>query len=348
MGSAALRIALVASPVTPLGPAQVGGSQSVVSDLAQGLTERGHSVTVHCASGSEIPGVDLVQVEVPAAAGRAALVRPGGSPSPRVAEVDAAIAAMFDAIERRGCDVIGQHAFDVAAFEASAGRPVLHTLHLPPVVPAVVDAARAVPASRLAAVSEAGRRDWAGAGVRVQRVIRNGVRSESYIGIPVRRCALFAGRLSPEKGIEDAIRACAAEGIPLRIAGSRYDPGYAFDMGAAEYLGVLPRADLRKFMAESAVFLSPVRWEEPFGLAAAEAQMAGCPVAAYRRGAMPEIVEEGVSGYLAEPDDVAALRVAMKRCMDLNRESVRTSALARLGIDAMLDAYESAYAEVAG
>jgi glycosyltransferase involved in cell wall biosynthesis len=77
-------------------------------------------------------------------------------------------------------------------------------------------------------------------------------------------------------------------------------------------------------------------------MVAAEAQMAGCPVAAYGRGAMPEVVEEGVSGFLAEPDDVGALAHAIRRCLSLDRGAVRASAHRRLGLDAALDGYETA------
>src|SRR2546430_766937 len=70
-------------------------------------------------------------------------------------------------------------------------------------------------------------------------------------------------------------------------------------------------------------------------------------VAAYRRGAMPEVVEEGVSGFLAEPDDIADLAVAIERCLTLDRASARASARRRLSLDDALDRYESALREVA-
>jgi len=76
--------------------------------------------------------------------------------------------------------------------------------------------------------------------------------------------------------------------------------------------------------------------------------MAGCPVAAYRRGAMSEVVEEGVSGYLASPDSVDELVAATRSALGLDREAVRASALRRLGLDPMLDAYEGALKAVAG
>jgi len=104
---------------------------------------------------------------------------------------------------------------------------------------------------------------------------------------------------------------------------------------------------LRRVMANSAVTICAVRWDEPFGMVAAEAQMAGCPVAAYDRGAMPEVVEDGVSGTLARADDTASLARAIDECLALDRSAVRASALRRLGLDAALDRYESALERVA-
>jgi glycosyltransferase involved in cell wall biosynthesis len=98
-------------------------------------------------------------------------------------------------------------------------------------------------------------------------------------------------------------------------------------------------------MAASAVTVCAVRWDEPYGLVAAEAQMAGCPVAGYRRGALPEVVEEGVGGILVDPDDVEALAGAIRGCLKLDRRLVRMSAQRRLGLEAVLDRYEVALDE---
>lgn len=337
---------MVASPVTPLRPRQVGGAQAFVSDLAVGLARRGHEVRLHCAEGSEVPGVRLVMVPAPADAA-VALVMPAGrdpEPAPGVA---AAIEAMFKSIAPN-TDVVSQHAFDAPAFEAAQnGPPVLHTLHLPPLVPVVVNCVARVHAHHLATVSESCRASWKRAGVEIARVLRNGVPDLHFEVGPVDQVALVAGRLSPEKGIEHALQAAHAAGLPVRVAGAAYDPSYEVDLSGAERLGALPRDDLRRVMAGSAVTICAVRWDEPFGLVAAEAQMAGCPVAAYRRGALPEVVEEGVSGFFAEPDDVDGLSNAIQRCLTLDRDAVRSSALKRLGLEEALDRYEAALREVA-
>jgi len=336
---------VVASPVTPLRSRQVGGAQAFVSDLAAGLVRRGHEVRLHCAEGSDVPGVRLVMVPAPSDAA-AALVMPAGSaprPAPGVA---AAIEAIFNSIAP-DTDVVSQHAFDAPAFRAAAkGPPVLHTLHLPPLVPAVVTAVASVDAAHLATVSESCRGSWERVGVEIARVLRNGVPNLDIEDAPVEPSALVAGRISPEKGIEHALRAAHAVGLPVRVAGAAYDPSYDVDLSGAEQLGALPRDELRRIMGRSAVTVCAVRWDEPFGLVAAEAQMAGCPVAAYRRGGLPEVIEDAVSGCLARPDDVDDLAAAIGRCLTLDRAGVRASARRRLALGPMVDAYEAALSEL--
>jgi len=329
-----------------LRPAQTGGAQSIICDLALGLARRGHSVQLHCAEGSEVAGVELVMVPTPPDA-RQALVMPGRAKSAPSPGVKAAISVMFRNIAASRPDVVSQHAFDAPAFEMAELLPALHTLHLPPIEPSVVAAVRMVRPARLVTVSQSCRRDWEAAGARVDQVIRNGVSDLSIDGAPIEEVALVAGRISPEKGVDHALKAARIAGLRCRIAGSLYDPDYVVDLSGVEVLGSIPRDDLRRVMGRTAVTVCAARWEEPFGLVAAEAQMAGCPVAAYRRGGLPEVVEEGVGGFLAVPDDVDDLARAIVKCRALDRTKVRASAQRRLGLEGMLNSYETAMAEIA-
>lgn len=319
----------------------------MVSDLASGLSRRGHDVWLYCAEGSDVPGVRLVTVPTPNDA-LAALVLPGGPPPPPAPGVTAAIKAMFDLISAASFDVVSQHAFDAPAFAFAQDLPVLHTLHLPPVVPAVVEAAAKVDASKLATVSQTSQKAWLAAGVEIGHLLANGVKDLEVPRQPPSRYALIAGRISPEKGVEHALAAAGRAGLHVRVAGELYDPGYVVDLSAARVLGLLARDELRRVMADSAVTICAARWDEPFGLVAAESQMAGCPVAAYRRGALPEVIEDGVTGALAEPDDIESLADAIRICQSLDRAAVRSSALRRLSLEAALDRYETVLTEVAG
>jgi glycosyltransferase involved in cell wall biosynthesis len=342
-----LKIAVVASLVTRLQPAQLGGAQAFLSDLATGLAERGHDVLLYCAAGSEVPGVDLIEIPV-APGGDQALVMPGSRDEPAASPViRRAFELLFEELRRQRTDVVSQHAFDAEAIEMSDGLPVLHTLHLPPISNRVLGE---VLKSRAAfvTVSESCRRAWATAGASQVSVIRNGVPVFNIEEVPVREDALLAGRLSPEKGFEDGIAAARAIGLRPVVVGVPYDRSYQLDLNGALALPPQPRSKLWQLMAGVKVTLLPVHWDEPFGMVAAEAQMAGCPVAGYARGGLVEIVEPGVSGFLSEPGDVKGLAEAALTATKLDRAAVRISAMNRLGLDASIDAYEAALAAVAG
>ncbi len=325
--------------MTPLQPAQAGGAQAFVADLASGLAGRGHRVELYCARGSAVPGVELVPIAVGPAVS-AALVMPGGLPAPPSSELRAGFEALFAELRRRGADAVTQHAFDAEAFELAAGLPALHTLHLPPIVPAVVAAARAAREPK-AAVSAAGRRDWAAVGVDAF-LLPNGVPDWHPEPGPVEPVALIAGRISPEKGIEDGIAAAHQAGLRPLVVGAAYDPAYRASLTGSEVRPPLSRSELWRLMASVAVCVMPAKWEEPFGLVAAEAQVAGCPVAAYDRGALSEVIAPGRGGFLAAPGDLPGLAQAIRDCLQLDRLQVRRQARPRLLMSQALDAYERA------
>jgi len=336
-----LRIAVVASVVTPLREAQLGGAQAFLTDLARALAARGHRVTVHCAEGSSLDGLDLVTVPVPAGVERA-LVMPGAGPPAPLPALRTAFERLFAAVRAGGCDAVTQHAFDAEAIELAAGLPVLHTLHLPPLVPAVL-AAASRSGARCATVSEAMRGAWAAAGLQRVEVLRNGVPAFDPPDVPVARRAMIAGRVSPEKGTAAAIQAALRAGLEPVLAGGVYDRTY-WEREVRRPVASVDRPELWRLMAGSAVTLMPVEWDEPYGMVAAESQMAGCPVLGYRRGALPEVVEEGVGGLLVEPGNLDALVAAVPAALALDRRLVRDSALRRLGIDRAAAAYEEALA----
>jgi glycosyltransferase involved in cell wall biosynthesis len=326
---------------------QLGGAQAFLCDLAAGLSRRGHDVVLYCAEGSEVPGVELVEIPVEPGADQA-LLMPGSrdelAASPPLRR---AFESLFKELRRRGADVVSQHAFDAEAIEMSEGLPVIHTLHLPPIASRVLGEVLRSRAA-FATVSESCRRAWATVGAGQVRVLRNGVPVFTVDEVPIRADALLAGRLSSEKGFEDGIAAARAIGLRPVVVGVPYDQSYRLDLSAAHVLPPQPRSLLWQLMAGASVTLLPVHWDEPFGMVGAEAQMAGCPVAGYSRGGLVETVEHGVSGYLTEPGDVKGLAEAAAAATKLDRASVRTSAVKRLGLDASLDAYEAAFAAVAG
>jgi glycosyltransferase involved in cell wall biosynthesis len=284
-----------------------------------------------------------------------AAIRSRGRPVPAaaLAALHEGFARLFETVADDRPEAVSQHAFDAPAIGLAEELPVLHTLHLPPIDEAVVQAALAT-RRPVATVSESGRRLWLAAGMRDVRVLRNGVPVPTGIGRPpaVRDIGLIAGRISPEKGTHVGIRVARACGLQPMVVGDVYDESY-FEASVRPLLregqsaGPVPRAELWRLMAESSVLLMPIMWEEAFGLVAAEAQMSGCPVVGYRRGALPEVVVDGLGGWLVDPDDEDALAEAVRQAGRLDRVRIQAWARANLGVERMVDDYERALSSVA-
>jgi glycosyltransferase involved in cell wall biosynthesis len=354
-----MRVALVASLVSPLRAAEANGPHAVIVDLAKGLSARGHHVTIYAAAGSVADGVDVCQIPVEPAAAAASL-RLGGAAATGTATaaarsasdaLDRGFARLFERLRRDRPDAVSQHAYDAVAIELAETLPVLHTLHLAPVGEAVLNAARSTRAP-LATVSNAARSAWRHAGVADLAVLRNGVPDRGTIDGTLAPVALIAGRISPEKGTDIAVRAARRAGLAPLVVGDAYDTEYFTQevqplLRPREWIGPVPRAELSALMARCAVLLMPVRWDEAFGLVAAEAQMAGCPVVAFRRGALPEVVEHGSGGWLVAPEEEDALAPAIFAARALDRAAIRRRAQRKLGTDRMVDAYERALTDVA-
>jgi hypothetical protein len=255
--------------------------------------------------------------------------------------------------------VVHNHAFDAPAISLAAevGAPVVHTLHLPPdpiVADALREAAQSDRAPTIAGVSACQVSAWSRV-VSVDAVLpplvpTRTIRWSSSAG----GGAVFAGRLSPEKGAIDAIEIARAAGLEIDVYGDAYDPKYTrewidprrADPGVTVHPGV-PRTVIWDVMARASVVLCPARWEEPFGMAAAEAQACGTPVVAFRRGALEEVVLDGVSGFLVAPDDIDAAAGAVTSATELSRSECRDHAERHLSLDQSLDSHEQLYRSVA-
>ena len=365
-----MKIAIMAPLVTAIREPQRGGSQAFVSDLARGLTGRGHDVHVYAASGSQIPGVEVIDTGIDPRSLAGTLYRASGpsaaesaaatAAAESAAAAEAAFAAAYEAMQLIRYDVIHNHAFDSPAVSLAAAlrAPVVHTLHLPPdqaVSAALRQVARGSRPPAVAVVSEFQAGAW-GRIVPVEAILPpyppTRVIPWSEMAGPG---ALFAGRLSPEKGAAEAIDIASAAGVPIEVYGDVYDAGYSRDEidprrgwpGVTVHQGI-PRAALWEAMAATTVVLCPSRWDEPFGLAAAEAQACGTPVVAYRRGALGEVIADGVTGFLVPPDDVQAAAEAISKVAGISRRACREHAEGQLDLDVSLDAHERLYRRVAG
>jgi glycosyltransferase involved in cell wall biosynthesis len=350
-----MRIAIVAPLVTTIREPQLGGSQAIVADLATGLQARGHELHVYAASGSMIPGVTVVDAGVDASSLAGLLYRHGRSPATDAPAADLAFATVYASIRGGSYDVVHNHAFDPPAIRLASSllTPVVHTLHLPPdptMAAALAEARRSENPPTIAAVSTSQAKAWR-ALAPVDVILPDGVPVDR---IPWSATAgdgvVFAGRFSPEKGAEDAIAIAREAGLRIDLYGEPYDLEYARDhvlahqgeAGVSIHSGLV-RSQLWQVMAGARAVLCPAKWEEPFGMVAAEAQAAGTPVIAYRRGALPEIIIDGRTGFVVPPDDIAAAARALIAVSGIRRQDCRRHAVLHLNLDASLGAHERLY-----
>jgi glycosyltransferase involved in cell wall biosynthesis len=162
---------------------------------------------------------------------------------------------------------------------------------------------------------------------------------------------LFFGRIHPDKGAAEAIEVAKRAGIPLLMAGIIQDEGYFeervepyIDGEAVNYLGAVG-ADARSELLGGAIaLLHLIEFEEPFGFSVVESMACGTPVIANRRGSMPEIVEEGVNGFLVDSIEDAVMAVSMSASLD--RVAVRDSVITRFDVGRMVDEYLAVYQQV--
>jgi len=303
-------------------------------------------VTLLAARGSQVTGVTAPDLGLDADPSASI----GTRAAPRSSSQDRAFATVRRWLDRHEGehDIVHAHAFDVPAFDQLSGLRSLHTLHLPPLDPRLVKAARTANAM-LATVSASCRADWRAAGVAIDIVLPNGVEVDAIPeGTGTGGYLAFCGRMSPEKGVDAAIRVARVIGLPLRIAGPIYDEGYFKSAvspllsGDVAYLGALDRPSVWDLLGGATTALFPVDWNEAFGMVALESLACGTPVAGFRRGGLVELVTDGRTGFLARPGDEAALVEAARASLDLPRGACRESAR-RYDLARMLDAHEAIY-----
>jgi UDP-glucose:tetrahydrobiopterin glucosyltransferase len=263
--------------------------------------------------------------------------------------------AMMDGVAEGGFDLVHNNALHALPLRESGllGLPWVTVLHTPPFDALVGGVEAADPDMAFLAVSPSLRQEWAGI-VPDARVVGNGIDLSTFAYGPEPDdppYAFWSGRIVPEKGLHLAIDAVRAAGLPLVFAGPKLNPAY-WDAEIAPrlgpdltHLGHLSHRDLARHLARARVAIVSPRWEEPFGLVVAEALAGGTPVAAFRRGAMPDILD-ATCGRLADPDDAHDLARAIRSAAGLSRRACRARAEALFDAEAMTERYLEVYDEV--
>ena len=229
--------------------------------------------------------------------------------------------------------------------------PMVTTLHTPPIswLQSAVKCEQRRGSMHYVTVSEVNAKNWQSL-VSVDQTIYNGINLDKWRFSPRSEpgLAVWFGRITPEKGTHLALQAAHQAGFRLWLAGPIHDQDY-YDQHVApflsfrdRYLGHLPHRELIDIIGMGSVLLCTPCWEEPYGLVVAEALACGTPVAAFRRGAMPELINSE-TGRLATPNDVDALATATKEAAQLDRKACRRRAEDFCSMQHMVDQYVDLY-----
>ncbi|PZN97812.1 MAG: glycosyltransferase family 4 protein [Hyphomicrobiales bacterium] len=344
-----MRIGIIAHLKHAICEPFAGGLEMHTSMLRAALQRRGHEVTVFASSRSQ------PEACVEAICDETSLLEVGCDEAPDKAffQEHHAYLSLMNGLRHRPFDLIHNnslHYLPVAMADALP-TPMVTTLHTPPFawLESGVRLCKA-PQATFVAVSESIRRAW-GRVAPVDHVIMNGIDLDRFAFRPEPTKEpywIWFGRIVPEKGLHHAIAAANMTGAKLLIAGPISNRDY-FDQQIGPFLtdrivhiGHLPHDELAHVIGGANAFLCTPCWEEPYGLVVAEALACGVPVAAFARGAIPELLDS-TCGVLATPDDQASLAQAGLAAQQLDRQACRARAQSRCDVDRMIDEYEALY-----
>ena len=342
-----LRIAILAPTWFAVPPTGYGGIELVVSLLADGLVDAGHDVTLF-ASGDSLTKANLSYIFEQA---------PSELIGRSLPEIRHALACYERADE---FDVINDHSgIPAAALGGLVQTPVLHTVHGPLDTHEAQNAygsiAEVAPGVGLISISENQRRPmpdlpWAA-------TVPNAIDLSLYPSKPHKGdYLLFLGRFSPDKGAHRAIAVAMELGLPLKMAGKNREPKerqYFAELvephvghAGIEYLGEVSHGEKVELLQDARATLFPIEWEEPFGLVMIESMACGTPVIATRHGAVPEVIEHGVSGIIV--DNYREMASALEQADQLDPKECRHYVEERFAPERMVGDYAAAYREAIG
>lgn len=326
-----MRVALIAPPFISIPPPHYGGTELFIAQLAAGLKRLGHQPVVYTNGESALECETrwlFPRMEWPLSNALHGSLK----------DLAHSSWACRDAVE--DCDVIHFNNAPGLAFSRLLAKPVAYTLHHP-FDSALSQFYRHFPAVHFVAISHS----QAAREILPQlRVIPHGMDLAAYhLGAGRRSYLCTIGRIAPIKGIHTAIEVARQTGIPLKIAGE-IQPLYrdyweqrirpAVDGRLIEYVGEADLEAKNQLLGGACAFLFPIEWEEPFGLVMLEAMACGAPVLAFPRGSAPEVVRDGVSGWLCTSVADLARRAANPgipagRCREYVREHFSAERMVR-------------------
>ena len=340
-----MRIAQIAPLFESVPPRLYGGTERVVHWLTESLVAAGHDVTLF-ASGDSRTSATLVPVR-DAAARFVRNFEVNNAPYARMIELVRRQADAFDVLHFH----IDFHPFSVFTRQPTPFVTTLHGRLDQEWVPSVYGL---FPTAPLVSISDSQRAP--APTLPFAATILHGMPADLLAPTPGSLAATnqgyfaFLGRISPEKGIVDAIRIARACNMPLKIAAKIGEEDLPFHEEIVaplmaepgiEFIGEIDDSHKPAFLSGAKALLFPIAWPEPFGLVMIEAMACGCPVIAYNRGSVPEVIEPGRTGFIVSNVEEATAAVA--RLPELPRTAIRARFEERWTARRMADDYVRLY-----
>lgn len=330
-----MRICLIAPPWVAVPPPSYGGTEEVLDTLARGLVRAGCDVLLVATGDSTCPverswtfeqaiGVDLGLATV-------------------AAELRQVVHG-YEAAERWGADLVHDHTLVGPVYGLSYTRiPTVTTNHGPFTAPDLAPLYRSI-SNDVPVIAISEHHASSAPPTRVAAVIRHGVDVDDFpVGTGGGGYAAFLGRMHPDKGVDVACQVARAAGMPLRVAAkmreARERAFFEAEVrpllgGDIEYVGELDGREKRQLLADATALLNPISWHEPFGMVMVESLACATPVVARPRGSAPELIDEGVTGYLREAP--AELADRLLAASELDRGACRRAAEQRFSAARMV------------
>jgi glycosyltransferase involved in cell wall biosynthesis len=334
-----MRVAMISTPFISVPPRGYGGTELVVHELVEELYARGHVVTLF-ATGDSRTSAEL-----------RSLYPTAQWPPSTLTDLNHVSWALRQVRDGR-FDVVHVHsAVALAMTRLVPDLPLVYTLHHPH-DESLSAFYRHFPHAFYAAISA----DQASREIPLPHVtvIHHALDSSAYaLSVCPQDYVCFVGRFAEEKGPHIAIEIAARAGVPIHIAGEVHAPDRAFTERELRprltephvtHLGSIDLDAKRPLLRDARALLSPISWNEPFGLILIEAMLSGCPVVAFRRGSVPELVDQGITGFIVDTaDEMVAVIRAGGPLESFDRRRCRTRAVERFSRARMTADYERYY-----
>ncbi|MGF1677298.1 MAG: glycosyltransferase family 4 protein [Rivularia sp. (in: cyanobacteria)] len=344
-----MKLLFVSTPVGPLGSGLGGGVELSLYNIAQEIIRRGHDLQIVAPGGCTWDNLPIIQISGNLQIIAQSLERTTPITMPK----NSVLGNMWDYVRQveDEYDLIVNFAYDWLPFYLTPffKRPIAHFVSMGSLADAldgiIVEISKQFPGT-------IGFYTAAQAATFPQLTppiyyLSSGIDLSLYefCNEPKQQLA-WLGRISPEKGLEDAFAVAASTNIPLKIMGKIQDESYwqkiqqDYPNAPIEYLGFLSTKKMQQIVRECKALIMTPRWVEAFGNVAIEALACGVPVISYSRGGPASIIKDGETGFLVEPDSVTGLIEATKRLDQINRQTCRDMAQKEFSLEILGERFE--------